>query len=184
MTIYNDIVHVQPIGYVNARLVRRSFLKVGDYLPLKITILDRILVDFRCYARNRMQYNATQLLQSIAEQSGSIDPDYIKVMGVIDEDLFNPILSYVFGEARLGKHVGIVSLKRFREEYYGRERNTKLMEDRLIKEVLHELGHLYGLVHCQSPRCVMLLSRSIKDVDSKESTFCMSCEKEFYSNLR
>lgn len=51
----------------------------------------------------------------------------------------------------------------------------ELFKERLIKEALHELGHAFGLPHCDNKRCVMVFSNSIKDVDFKGAKFCEGC---------
>jgi hypothetical protein len=45
----------------------------------------------------------------------------------------------------------------------------------LGKEAVHELGHVYGLLHCKNTRCVMHFSISLHYVDTKERSFCQSC---------
>ncbi len=49
------------------------------------------------------------------------------------------------------------------------------MRERLEKEVLHELGHTFGLVHCRQPWCVMAASRLPEEIDLKDLQFCDAC---------
>ena len=42
-----------------------------------------------------------------------------------------------------------------------------LLRERVVKEVLHELGHTFGLTHCAESKCVMSLATHIELVDSK-----------------
>ena len=50
-----------------------------------------------------------------------------------------------------------------------------LLRERTIKEVLHELGHAYGLVHCHDQLCVMRASTYVEEVDLKDAGFCGAC---------
>ncbi len=96
-----------------------------------------------------------------------------KVLGVTDRDLFIPILTYVFGEAQLGGNAAVVSTARLLEdvELVGR----RLLVERLAKEAVHELGHVFGLVHCGTAGCVMSRSPAVREVDEKSAEPCGEC---------
>jgi archaemetzincin len=47
--------------------------------------------------------------------------------------------------------------------------------DRAVKEIVHELGHTFGLGHCPNSKCVMHFSNSLADTDLKEAYFCNMC---------
>ncbi|WP_243679610.1 hypothetical protein [Vulcanisaeta souniana] len=56
---------------------------------------------------------------------------------------------------------------------------------RILKEVLHELGHTFGLDHCTDPpRCVMYFSNTIEDTDRKGPGYCQKCMARLRSLLR
>jgi archaemetzincin len=40
---------------------------------------------------------------------------------------------------------------------------------------VHELGHTFGLIHCDQARCVMTRSVNVLDVDAKTASFCEDC---------
>jgi len=44
-----------------------------------------------------------------------------------------------------------------------------------VKEVLHELGHTFGLTHCAEAKCVMSLATHVGSVDDKEERYCARC---------
>jgi archaemetzincin len=96
-----------------------------------------------------------------------------KVVGVTDQDLFIPILTFVFGEAQLGGAAAIVSTARLSEP--APKLDARLFTERLAKECVHELGHAMGLLHCSAPRCAMSRSASVRDVDVKSGGLCESC---------
>jgi archaemetzincin len=120
----------------------------------------------------RNQYISTKILKAILEE---VPDDAGKVLGVIDEDLCIPILTFVFGEAQLGGVGAVVALARLRQEFHGLDPDEPLFLERLHKECLHELGHTYGLIHCHHPECVMHLSNTVFDVDRKGRTMCRAC---------
>jgi archaemetzincin len=90
-------------------------------------------------------------------------------------DLFNPVLTYVFGEAQLSARGAVVSSRRLRPEMYGLPENVPLLQARLETEAVHELGHTFGLLHCLEPTCVMHASSYVEEIDLKESRFCPGC---------
>ena len=96
-----------------------------------------------------------------------------KFLGVTDQDLFIPILTYVFGEAQLSGAAAVVSTARLLEDVdlFG----PRLLAERLAKEAVHELGHAFGLRHCATPRCVMGRSSGVRDVDEKGPVPCEEC---------
>jgi len=121
----------------------------------------------------RQQYYSTAILK---EMLNILPADVEKMLGVVEVDLFIPILTFVFGEAQLDGSVGIVSTARLRQEFYSLPPNDALLHRRLIKEVKHELGHTYGLVHCSARECVMSAANNISSVDAKGTAFCASCK--------
>jgi len=75
----------------------------------------------------------------------------------------------------LGGRVAVVSLARLRQEFYGLEPNRDVFLERTYKEVLHEAGHTFGLVHCTERGCAMSLATNVRQIDLKQAAFCGSC---------
>lgn len=107
-------------------------------------------------------------------QSLASDP-YAACHGVTSLDLFIPILTYLFGEAQLKGHCAVVSLHRLREEFYGLPPNPELLLHRVVKESVHELGHVSGLRHCLDWHCVMASTHDVERLDLKGEEYCSSC---------
>jgi len=97
-----------------------------------------------------------------------------RVLAVTDVDLFIPILTFVFGEAQLNGRAALVSTARLAEPGLPDER---VVLERLAKESVHEVGHVFGLLHCDSVGCVMGRSSSVRDVDKKRGELCPSCRE-------
>jgi archaemetzincin len=126
------------------------------------------------YNPMRKQYHSTKILKEMLDEFPS---DALKIIGITSSDLFIPILTFVFGEAQLDGKVGIVSSARLQQEFYGLPPNQALLKRRLIKEIKHELGHTFGIVHCSLRECVMSVANNIADVDSKGISFCEGCRE-------
>jgi archaemetzincin len=121
----------------------------------------------------RRQYNGTKLLKEVDQLFSS---DQSKTIGLFSVDLFIPILTYIFGQAVLSGRTGIASHYRLNNERYGMAADTALLIRRFEKEVIHELGHTFGLVHCHTPACVMRSSTYAEDIDQKETGLCHNCQ--------
>ncbi len=127
------------------------------------------------YDPARRQYDGNELIRYIHSEYSS---DTVKAIGLFRVDLFIPILTYIFGQAIFKGNAGIVSLYRLKNELYGLKRDNELLFERFRKEVIHELGHTFGLIHCLSPACVMRSSTYIEDVDQKKPHFCIKCREK------
>ncbi len=121
--------------------------------------------------RHRNQYHSTAILQAMQPL---VEPG-ARLLAVTSLDLFVPVLTFVFGEAQLTGSCAVVSLHRLREEFYGLPTREELMRERLVKEAVHELGHTFGLRHCDDWQCVMTSSHAVERLDVKTADFCFSC---------
>lgn len=135
--------------------------------------LERANLDMaRAYDGSRNQSNSTALLVQILQ--GNENPS-IKRMAVVEVDLFIPVLTFVFGEAQLNGSAAIVSSHRLCNQFYGLPKNHDLMLARLEKEIVHELGHTFGLYHCHQFECVMRSSTYVEEIDMKRVYPCEAC---------
>jgi archaemetzincin len=131
------------------------------------------------YDPARKQYNGTELLNKIDLEFAT---DYSKTLGLFNIDLFIPILTYIFGQAFLGGRMGIASIYRLSNERYGIKANGKILVERFRKEAIHELGHMFGLIHCNDPVCVMRSSTYVEDIDQKNHSLCAKCRMQLVNN--
>jgi archaemetzincin len=133
------------------------------------------------YDEKRLQYNAGLLLKTLASE---VSQDYDKVLGVLDVDLFVPILTYVFGEAQQGGRCAIVSIFRFRRNPDRSASPSSLLLERSAKVAMHEVGHLLDLGHCMDEKCLMHFSGGLEDVDKAPLYFCRYCTVYLRDALR
>jgi len=129
---------------------------------------------------SRGQYNSTKMLRLLLDDSSDL-ADYI--LGVASVDLFIPVLTFVYGEAQLDGKAAVVSIHRLQPEVYGLPADQTLLQERLLKEAVHELGHCFGLVHCPDNECVMHVSTYVEEVDLKTAGFCPSCAENIKNYL-
>jgi archaemetzincin len=133
--------------------------------------LDLGSVEFAFDAARR-QYASIPILEMLLR---CYPEDGYKLLAVTGRDLYIPVLTFVFGHAQLGGRAGVVSLARLRQEFYGLPPDDAILCQRAEKEVLHEGGHMFGLVHCAERRCAMSLATSVRQIDLKDNAFCPPC---------
>ncbi|MHC1702341.1 MAG: archaemetzincin family Zn-dependent metalloprotease [Tenuifilaceae bacterium] len=146
--------------------------------PIKVKEGHIDLSDY--YDPTRRQYNGNKILHDIDTMYSF---DNLKTIGIFNVDLFIPILTYIFGQAYLNGRSGVVSLYRLSNERYGMSIDELNFLERAKKEIIHELGHTFGLIHCHTPTCVMRSSTYVEDLDQKSFNFCITCREELAKTL-
>jgi archaemetzincin len=159
-------------GHFEKDFLERVVEEVQCEYPYPIRIREGHLDLSEFHDAARRQYNGNSLLKEIDSRFSA---ESLKTLGLVSVDLFIPILTYIFGQAYLNGRTGIASLYRFSNEHYGMKKDEALLLDRFIKEVNHELGHTFGLIHCHIPTCVMRSSTYVEDIDQKSARLCASC---------
>jgi len=164
--------YVLPVGKVPARALEWVDQTLAEWFPMPMQRLEIIAVPAESYDAKRGQYQSVEILKAIARNAPD---DAARVLGITEADLAIPTLTFLFGQAQLDGLVAVVSLARLRQEFYELPADAGLFRERLVKEVLHELGHTFGLTHCHDPKCVMSLATHIGLVDRKDERYCMNC---------
>ena len=161
---------LKPLGDIADEIMERLKDRVGGIFHCPIEIKAGFSDLAQAYNPERKQYLSSKLLASLKKSEREE-----RVIGIADVDLYVPRLNFVFGEADIISGTTIVSLCRLRPEYYGLASDEALFLERATKEIVHELGHTFGLGHCPNNKCVMHFSNSLADTDVKEAHFCSKC---------
>ena len=111
----------------------------------------------------RNQYNASAIIQNI-KTNGKSKWDLV----IVDVDIYALGMNFIFGQADPIKKTAIVSIYRL---------TGARLNERLAKEVVHEILHLLGLSHCADPECIMHFYNTIDDTDRKKCSICNICRR-------
>ncbi|MBC2710137.1 MAG: zinc metallopeptidase [Desulfosarcina sp.] len=175
------VVAVAPFG--SAPLIAANVIAahVSGYLNLAVETLPPMEIPPDALDERRLQYNAATLIQAIEAMPIG---DYFKIIALFDVDLFIPLFTHVFGEARQNGRVALASLFRLESHMDGSSPPADRVLERVAKIALHELGHLLNLLHCDDDRCLMHFSGGVETLDRTAFNYCRYCRTSLRRALR
>ena len=118
------------------------------------------------YYAPRDRYSGRGLLKDLSQyKRGTV------VLGLTNEVIYEPNEKSqtfgIFGISPVGGHVAVIS-----STFPSRKKHS---DDHLVKLMMHELGHSFGLNHCKDEHCFMVdAEHGIKF--SKTPSFCPQCK--------
>lgn len=169
-----NTVTLASLGPFDRKTLEAIAEAITDELGMQVRIVEKRIDLSDYFDINRRQYDGNKLMKLVESEFADTSG---KIVALFNVDLFIPILTFIFGQAYLGGRIAIASKFRLRNEHYGMKPNELLLLDRFTKEVIHELGHAMGLIHCPNPECVMRSSTYVEDIDQKSQSFCKVCRK-------
>ncbi len=170
----------KPIAVIPVGPVSRDLLVwLQDRLPATIgrraVVGEQAPVPPRAWNQSRHQCLGDAILETLHRLRY---PEAERLVGLIERDCYAPGLNFVFGQAAANGREAMVALPRLRQSFYGLPEDPTLFCERALKEVVHELGHTWGLGHCPDPRCVMHFSNRLADTDFKGPHCCPHCFRQ------
>jgi archaemetzincin len=167
-------VGVIPFGEETRLAAKVIAAHVEGFMRLPCRTLDPMARPDYAFDPQRLQYDAGRIIERLEARPPGDCP---KVVGVLSVDLFIPVFSHVFGEARFGGNAAVVSLHRLGLPEDGRHPDPPRVLERAAKVALHELGHLLSLTHCSDPACLMHFCGDLAGLDALSLLFCRYCHR-------
>jgi archaemetzincin len=168
-------IHILPIQFLYSDFLKPLQTCIESQFDIPSLIISYPFDYNNSFDTRRNQYNSSVILNDLFSVNYT---DSVKLIGVTSLDLFIPVLTFVFGEAQLDGPTAVVSTHRLRPEYYGIPPNGPLVLQRLQKETVHEIGHTFGLGHCENFNCVLHPSTYVEEIDLKSVNFCDDCKNK------
>ncbi|KAL3967514.1 growth arrest and DNA-damage-inducible protein [Sarotherodon galilaeus] len=174
------------------------------FYGLSVKLLPAVAVsETKCSFRvNSNSYNLQILTGDLLQFLKKRKPkDAFCIVGITMIDLYpKDSWNFVFGEASLTEGMGVFSFARYDDNFYKRSYAGRLkkhlqprQEDysvfdgyytppitstlllRSCKTMTHEIGHMFGISHCQWLSCVMQGSNHLDESDRRPLDFCPIC---------
>jgi archaemetzincin len=163
---------VVPLGEIPPLIPKIVAAHIESYLHTEADILLAEDLPEVAYSRQRLQYDAGKMIKFLESRPPTAHEKNIAILSV---DLFVPIFSHVFGESRQGGNWALTSVFRLEKQQNGSIPAPEILYERTAKVALHEIGHLFRLVHCDDPLCLMHFSGGLTDLDRTPLQFCRYC---------
>ena len=181
MSSKERLIGVLPLGEVPEIALNIISTHISGHLHLSTQTLPPLKNPEYALDERRYQYDAGIIIETLESMDFK---NCEKVIGILNLDLFIPIFTHVFGEAKQGGKFALVSLFRLRKNPDGSIPTSRLIYERAAKVVLHELGHLFDLLHCDNKGCLMHFSGCVKELDEKSFYLCEYCSIYLQDGLR
>lgn len=164
---------IVPIGVHNIPASPTLASRLQSVFQVDVSIAPAGMVDpDAAFDISRRQYDSNRLILSLTEAFPRLTG---KLLGITSLDLYVPGFTHVVGHAQFDGRCATVSSFRLKQAVYGFPENLQLVEERLHKEAIHQLGHAHGLFNCESYTCVMHPSTAVERIDVRSIDFCAEC---------
>lgn len=168
-----SVVLLQPLRFTDKNMLHYLKDSIEIFYPVEIAIADNKNFPESFYYKPRNRYRADSTIKWLKKMK----PDSIRtIVGITNEDVSVNKGEYNdYGVMGLGYKPGnacVVSTFRLRKSVT----SQKHLRQRLFKVMVHEIGHNFGLPHCQNETCLMVDAEGQMKLD-KEKDLCGSCRE-------
>ncbi len=160
-----------PLGKIPKDIQEYLVESIQATFRKKTYLVESMDIPVYAYDLKRSQYNVVELVNYLNARKKYKE----KTIGIINEDIYINEQPFIFGHSNREKEIAVISLWRFRENKDYTDFNLALDKMRLKKEVIKQLGLIYGLKYCKDPECVMYDSQTPEEMDMKSDILCSSC---------
>jgi predicted Zn-dependent protease len=132
--------------------------------------------------RQRKQIEAMGAIRTAREGLKQLEEKWNCALMVTNYDIFATGTNYFFGLASPSERVAILSTARL--TLWEEGITPSRINERILKEAAHEIGHLGKLTHCQTETCLMSYAESVDRVDAKLPLLCDGCKRKLKTEGR
>ena len=160
-----------PLGKIPGDIMEYLVESIQSTFRKKTYLVESLDIPVFAFDLKRSQYNVTELVNYLNARKKYKE----KTVGIINEDIFIKDEPFIYGYSKKSKEIVVISLWRFRQNKDYTDFSLALDKLRVKKEVIKQLGLIYGLKYCKDPECVMYNSGTPEEMDMKSDRLCPSC---------
>ncbi len=165
---------IQPYDDFDKKFIEEIKTGIENLYNAEVTVLKKEDIPKESYYKKRNRYRAEIILKNLDK---NVDKKYKKIVGFTKKDISttkDDIEDWgIFGLGTIDGRSCVVSIFRLGEKKVTKQK----FKERVIKVVNHELGHTFGLYHCENTTCLMEDAKgTIKTVDNETGYFCDDCK--------
>ncbi|XVJ67143.1 MAG: Zn-dependent protease [Lacibacter sp.] len=167
-----SIILFQPLAFTDTTTLQLIKDSVDKFYNATVYIQPNISFPEHIFYKPRQRYRADRIIHWLRMNM----PDSARsIVGITAKDISSTKNNvYDYGVMGLGYHPGhacVVSTFRPAKT----AKNKQHLQQRLLKLVLHELGHNFNLAHCPDEECFMVDAEGQMKLD-KERYLCANCK--------
>jgi len=176
---------IQPLDKFDHQQLALIGTQISNFFNIRVVILEPVEIPPSLRKNLQENYSADSLVKFL---SRFCNDTIVKVVGITHKDL-STIRSYTFkwdgkpfvrNEVRGIFGMGLVTGNScIVSDYRLVSNNKKVTDNRLLKTIIHEIGHNLGLMHCPDSSCLMSETNGdIIKLSKVGGDFCAECRRK------
>jgi archaemetzincin len=174
------VIYIQPLGEfteAQRKVVALTADFIGKFYGMSVKVQEDLPLSVIPESARRVhptwgvnQILSTYVLDEVLKPK--LPKDAFALIAFTAQDLYPaPDWNFVFGQASLRERVGVWSIYRFGDPSKGQD-EFRLALLRTMHTGVHELGHMFSILHCTAYACGMCGSNSLPESDQRPLAFC------------
>jgi predicted Zn-dependent protease len=123
------------------------------------------------------QWAAEDMLSDLLAAVPRNTSNFIRVIGVTNEDIFSQKTNFLFGWTQ--GPCAVVSYRRFMASFEGEVPNRERLLRRFHFQCLSSAGRVFGIPPCTDPTCPRCYPHDLAEEDAKSDRLCDTCRQAF-----
>ena len=185
------LIRILPLGEAQEDddvLLEKLSAYLGAYYMTRVEVEPRRAMPASVRKRPTRGFGPQYRAEDILKEVGRAPPaGTVARLAVTSHDLYatgpsGAEMNFVFGMGGAARRAGVISVARYRMRFPSEPVNNTMLR-RVLKVGAHEVGHMFGLMHCATYACAMNGTNSLKESDSRPVHLCPPCLRKLTWHL-